>query len=262
MRILQIVLPGASAYEQKSQRADLAALTAAGHEVTVDPNAPADLAHVYAGATLPSLPITIPFIANVAAPRKRFALRQPPAPRVVVSPVAADAAHVLPEVVDDSYFREPVPDRPTTIGTFAPHRPGVLRMLEQTTARLQRFRDDIDWLVFERPPSPEELAALGAWVDPATDANDFDGYVAEALAGGLPVVAARTPINVLRGEKGRTVQLVPPGDPNELAHAILAALFKPELSGPRVAASRQTISKFRARQRLRVLLQLYENLTK
>jgi glycosyltransferase involved in cell wall biosynthesis len=74
------------------------------------------------------------------------------------------------------------------------------------------------------------------------------------------VVASRTPINVQRLEKGRTGVLVPPGDPNEMTHAILAALFKPETLEPRLQAARQTIGKFRGRQRLRALTRIYEAL--
>jgi glycosyltransferase involved in cell wall biosynthesis len=133
-------------------------------------------------------------------------------------------------------------------------------MIEQTVARLQRFREDVDWHSFDSVPSPEELASVDLWVDPTTDELDFDGFGAEALAAGLPVVASRTPINVQRLEKGRTGFLVPPGDPNELAHSVLTALFKPEVSGAKIEASHQTISKFRPYQRLRALERIYEAL--
>ncbi|HWW61074.1 MAG TPA: glycosyl transferase family 1, partial [Thermoanaerobaculia bacterium] len=61
-------------------------------------------------------------------------------------------------------------------------------------------------------------------------------------------------------EKGRTGLLVPCNDPNELAHAILTALFKPEVAQRKIEAVRQTVSKFRHRQRLRILAHLYETL--
>ena len=92
------------------------------------------------------------------------------------------------------------------------------------------------------------------------DESDFDGFVAEALVAGLPVVASRVKLNALRLEQGRTGFLVPPRDPNELAHAILAALFKPERATSKSNAARQTASKFRAKQRLRVLMHMYETL--
>jgi glycosyltransferase involved in cell wall biosynthesis len=145
-----------------------------------------------------------------------------------------------------------------TIGSFA--RDSTRNHVEQTLHRIERFREDVQWKLFAAPPAPEDLADVDLWVDPAVEENDFDGYVAEALVVGLPVVAARTPINSLRLEKGRTGWLVPRRDPNEMTHAILSALFKPEGTQAMVEAAKQTISKFRARQRLRVLLQLYETL--
>ena len=65
-------------------------------------------------------------------------------------------------------------------------------------------------------------------------------------------------MNAWRLEQGRTGFLVPVGDPNEMTHAILTALFKVEVAESRQQAARQTVSKFRARQRLRILLRLYE----
>ena len=66
----------------------------------------------------------------------------------------------------------------------------------------------------------------------------------------------RAAINTKRLEKGRTGILVPPRDPNELTHAILAGLFKPEIAQQKTEAAKQTISKFHPRQRLRGLTQL------
>ena len=100
------------------------------------------------------------------------------------------------------------------------------------------------------------------WVDPALTDDDRDGFVAEALVRGNVVVASRTTINVQRLEKGRTGLLVPPNDPNELTHAILAALFKFELGQIKISAARQTISKFHPRQRLRALTPVYQSLLK
>ena len=113
-------------------------------------------------------------------------------------------------------------------------------------------------MLFDRPPAADDFARLDAWIDPAVDDNDFDGFVAEALVCRLPVVASRTPINIKRLEKGRTGWLVPAGDANELTHAILAALFKTEIAQQKIEAARQTISKFHPRQRLRALTSLLE----
>ena len=133
-------------------------------------------------------------------------------------------------------------------------------MIDQTLTRIHRFRDDVSWTLFDRVPEPQDLLSVDIWVDPAIDDRDFDGFVAEAVVSGLPVVAGRTPINEIRLEKGRTGALVPPRDPNEMTHAILTALFKPEVARSKQNAARQTASKFRARQRLRVLSHLYETL--
>jgi glycosyltransferase involved in cell wall biosynthesis len=254
MRIAQIVLPGASQYELKSRRADRAAL-AEGHEI-VDDVRNADVAHVYGSVNLPReafVGFPVPYLASAPMAPARWSWRSPVEPRVVVTP------ENLPEVVADEYFAASVtPPGTNTIGSFV--RESTRNHVEQTLHRIERFRDDVAWKLFVAPPVPGDLAGVDVWVDPAVDENDFDGFVAEALVVGLPVVAARTPVNSLRLEKGRTGLLVPPRDPNEMTHAILSALFKPEVARARIGAARQTIAKFRMRQRLRVLLQLYETL--
>ena len=254
MRIVQIVLPGVSHYETKSQRADRAALS--GQHEFVDDVQKADVAHVYAGMDLPRgafVGFPVPYIASAPLAPARWAWRKPAAPRVVVTP------ENLPEVVDDRYFAAPAtPPGTNTIGSFA--RDSTRNHVEQTLHRIERFRDDVTWKLFTGPPTPEDLATVDVWVDPAVEEHDYDGFVAEALVVGLPVVAARTSVNLQRLEKGRTGFLVPPRDPNEMTHAILSALFKPEVAQDRIGAARQTIAKFRVRQRVRVLLQLYESL--
>jgi hypothetical protein len=235
MKIAQIVAPGASEYERKSQRVDFAALSEAGHQVGVYDEA--DVAHIYGRV-------------------KRVRM-----PHVV------DAELAVPEAVEETYWTNggralARPDGLKPVlhlcGTFA--RREIRNIIQQTHHRLARTRDDIEWRLFERPPAPEELAQIAVWVDPALTDDDKDGFVAEALVAGNVVVASRTTPNVGRLEKGRTGLLVPPNDPNELTHAILAALFKPELGQEKLAAARQTISKFRPRQRLRALVPIYESL--
>jgi hypothetical protein len=275
MRIAQIILTGTSEYERKSQRADQAAL-AERHEVMITtPEAvgasAAEIAHVYASEPLPPAPFIgfpLPYVASAPMRRSRWSLRRPEEPGALLSPLGE---RPVPEVVEDVYFAfvecggraaarkaAALPPHSKTIGSFA--RASTKNMVEQTIARIRRFRDDIVWRVFDGPPSPEDLAGVDVWVDPAVDESDFDGFVAEALVVGLPVVASRTAINFLRLEKGRTGILVPPRDPNEMTHAILAALFRSEVIEPKKTAARQTASKFRPRQRLRVLTHLYEHL--
>lgn len=283
MRIAQVILPAASEYERKCQRLDRAGL-ASRHEVlmvdaAVVPDTATDVVHFYGNDLAASVVkgLERPFIASVEpyAGRLRFTFRPPTRPRYVVSPIAPidpDARlQLLPEAVEDEYFE--VEDRRPRLsssgqarapvfhlGTFGPHRSGVADMVEQTLARLHRTRDDLRWSLFDHAPTPDDLRAVDVWVDPTTSENDFDGFVAEASAAGTAVVASRTTINSLRLEKGRTGFLVPPRDPNELTHAILAALFKSEVAEVKIEAARQTAGKFRPRQRLRVLERIYETL--
>jgi hypothetical protein len=274
MRIAQIILPSASEYEKKSQRVDRSAL-ADGHEVVVvsiDEAAAsgAQVAHVYASGELPSAAfrrVPLPYVSSADIRRSRWPFGRPVAPEYVVSPVLekVDESRFqpLPEAVEDAYFSSQLAARGSQgneniVGSFG--RASTRNMVEQTLARIHRFRDDVTWRVFDRVPAPEDLAGVDVWVDPAVDDLDFDGFAAEALVVGLPVVTSRTPINEMRLERGRTGFLVPRRDPNEMSHAILAALFKREASEGRQSAASQTISKFRSRQRIRVLVHMYETL--
>jgi hypothetical protein len=255
MRVAQIVFPALSEYERKSYAADRAAL-AERHEL-VDDVRNADVAHVYSSVPLPRrdfVGFPVPYLSSAPLAGARWSWRKPVEPRIVVTP------ENLPEVVADAYFAaEITPPGTNTIGSFA--RATTRNHVEQTLHRIERFRDDVRWRLFTAPPSPEDLAGVDLWVDPAVDEDDFDGFVAEALVVGLPVVAARTKVNALRLENGRTGLLVPPRDPNEMTHAILSALFKREVAQDRVRAAKQTNAKYRMRQRLRVLTKLYETLT-
>jgi hypothetical protein len=266
VRIAQIILPGASEYERKAQRIDQVAL-AERHEVLVVSldgirSVEADVAHVYASGELPAAPFLrfpVPYVSPVGFRPSRWRWRRPTPPLLIVSPLAESP---LPESVEARYFaaaKGATRERPSDIRIVGSYdRPSVRNSVEQALARIRRFRTDVEWQIYHEPPSPEDLAIVDAWVDPAVDENDFDGYVAEALVLGLPVVATRTPINVLRLEQGRTGMLAPPRDPNEMTHAILAALFKTEVAQSRQSAAAQTVSKFRARQRLRLLERIYD----
>ncbi len=261
MHVAQIVLPGASAYERKCQRVDLAALSAK-HEVTLlaledVSRGSADVAHVYAGGELPKLDLPLPYVASAPMAETRWydrvAGRRVTPPKFVVSPPE------VPEAVEDFWFaaiRAPLARDAKVVGSFA--RPGVRSMVDRTLSRISRFRSDVTWNLYEREPDPADLSDVDLWVDPAAAESDLDGFVAEALVVGLPIVAARTPMNAWRLEQGRTGFLVPLNDPNEMTHAILTALFKVEVAENKNNAARQTVSKFRARQRLRILQSLYE----
>lgn len=269
MRIAQIILPTASEYERKSQRADHAAL-AERHEVVVVPlekagASGAQVAHVYATGELPrSLfrHFPIPYVSSADLPDSRWPFGKPRRPDYVVSPIPGH--ELVGEAVEECYFSEGLRSRETAprslhlVGSFA--RSSTRNMVEQTLARIHRFRDDVNWVAFDHVPSPADLAGVDVWADPAVAETDFDGFVAEALVLGLPVVASRTTINETRLEGGRTGFLIPPRDPNEMTHAILTALFKREAAEGRQSAARQTASKFRARQRIRILTHMYQTL--
>lgn len=230
----------------------------------------AAVAHVYASGELPAPPFRgfpIPYVSSADMPRARWALRRPLSPAMVFSPLAAPQGEgpvrFLPEAVEEAYWN--LPPHPLTpsremhvIASFA--RAPLRNMVEQTVARIHRFRSDVEWRVLSHAPTPEDLAGVDLWVDPAVADDDLDGFVAEALVAGVPVVASRTPINERRLEKGRCGGLVPTRDPNELTHAILTALFKQEVRESRAIAARQTASRFHVRQRLRILLRSYETL--
>jgi hypothetical protein len=272
--IAQLLLLGASAYERKSQLIDAAALSAE-HDVRLGDITGADIVHIYAPRILDPAAvrdIAVPFVSNARPRATRFAWRKGRQPAHVITPLKETANHetaklqnhetatFIPEAVDDQYFDSATrePSNRATIGSFS--RTSIRNIVEQTATRIHRFRDDVDWLLFDDTPSPEDLHSVDVWVDAAVDEDDADGFVAEALAAGNVVVASRTAINAQRLEKGRIGSLVPVRDPNELTHAILAALFKPELRRDRIAASQQTVSKFRIRHRVRALVQLYESI--
>jgi hypothetical protein len=269
MRIAQVVLPGASEYEKKCARVDALSLETHGHEPFASASTEAaasgaDVAHVYAGVEVPAdvaASIRIPFIATAPVARGRWTFRRIVEPRFVVSPVAGDGRTLVPEAVEDRWFEAPPAPRPEAnrIGVFS--HPAVVSMLDQVRHRLHRTREDLEWLILTTPPTPADLAGVDLWLDPAVEETDFDGFGAEALVAGVPVVAARTEMNTTRMEKGRTGFLVRPRDANEFTHAILTALFKPEVTAGRLLAARQTFARFRARQRFRVLSQLYQQTT-
>jgi hypothetical protein len=253
--LAQLLLPGASEYEQKSQRIDFASLSLE-HGVRIGEPAEADLIHVYAPDGM-HVDLKLPYVSNARPPRRRF--RRTIQPERVITPLKDTVDSFIPEAVEETYFAgEKNEPGKLIIGTFA--RPHLRNIIEQTAARIQRYRDDIDWLLFDTAPSPEDLRGVDVWVDPALSESDFDGFVAEAIVAGTPVIASRTIINVQRLEKGRTGVLVPPGDPNEWTHAILAALFKPEFRHSKRIAAQQTASKFRPRHRARALIELYESI--
>jgi hypothetical protein len=259
MIIAQLLLPSASEYERKSQRIDFAALSP---EHGFGEIANADIVHIYAPHDFdPNVvrDIGLPYVCSARPRSRRF--RKSVQPHTVITPVKETTDTFIPEAVDETYFgnlEARQPGNRKIVGSY--RRTAANNLIEQTAARIHRFREDVDWLLFDTVPSPDDLRSVDVWADPAVDENDFDGFVAEAIAAGTAVIASRTAINTQRLEKGRTGVLVPPRDPNEWTHAILAALFKQEFRQARVIASQQTASKFRPRHRARALIQLYESI--
>jgi sugar transferase (PEP-CTERM/EpsH1 system associated) len=67
--------------------------------------------------------------------------------------------------------------------------------------------------------------------------------ILEAMASGLPVIATRVGGNVEIVDDGRTGQLIPPGDPDAMTHALLAYIDKPALAQVHGAAGRKRVVK-------------------
>lgn len=283
MRLAQVLLIDLNLYEQKCQRLDAAAL-ASTHDiiqVAIDPirsnfdsitargllrrlhAAQCDVAHIYGSALPPAIArrLDVPFVAAsefaTSLPFWRSGKRVPSRAMPPAGPGA------ISEPVDDEFLHPPARrghDGEWIVGSVGPHRPGIRRMLELTLTRIHRFREDVSWHLLDEAPVPEDLAAVDIWVDPAADDGDADGYTAEAMVAGLPVIASRTAVNRFRTDEGRAAVLVPPGDPNELTHAILTALFKPETIAGRLAAARELQPRFSPARRAEALAAVYREL--
>lgn len=224
----------------------------------------ADLVHIYGspkGDRQWLRTIGRPYLSAFPVPPSRVPWGRVPAPAAIVTPLGPDS---VPEAVDEEYFAEedspPRPHGPFVIGSAGPDRKGIDVMTRATMARLGRFRDDVEWRVFETVPSPAELRELDLWIDPALDDLDFDGGTAEALCSRKTVVASRTELNRMRTDDGAAALLVPVGDPNEMTHAILLGLFKPELRKPRSQRLITIGSRFERSARAERLMKLYKSI--
>ena len=255
MKIGQWLLEGAPIYEEKSQALD-AEWLGRDHSITAWPDPTADVVHVYGPRKLAARcfrKFPRPYVAAGAPPARGIWFSTPRPPAGDASPPR------IPEAVDPRYVRDK-DRRPETaryeIGVLGGRR-DVRPIVEVTASRLARFRDDVHWRMVDDRPSPEDLAAIDVWVDPAIVDDDRDGFGAEAISAGVLVVASRTPINLERLEGGRAGFLVPPNDPNELTHAILTALFKPEMAEPKRHAARNARARFDPARRRDALVGLY-----
>src|SRR5687768_1989491 len=115
MRIAQIVLPGASEYERKSQRVDHAVLAGKAElaftNVEEAARSGASVAHVYASGEIPARAFagfTLPYVASSDVRKTRLSFRAPAPPALVVSPLAQTEgrSQLLPEAVEERYFED------------------------------------------------------------------------------------------------------------------------------------------------------------
>jgi len=278
MHLAQLLLSDARYFEQNAQRVDGQTLSA-DHSIRLWTASPDDsparfieecngsgcsVLHVYGPPELDPRwvrKLEIPYVSEGAVGAGRLPWTKLAQPATLIQRVGE---HAVPEAVDLRYFESAGQRRPSAgtplryrLGTYTGRRENVSSFCELTYARLERFRDDIDWEVYESPPGPADFATLDLWVDPAAG-EDANGLVGEALVTGTPVVAARNPINAQRLDEGRGGFLVP-RDPNELTHAILAALFKPEIREGKLSHARTSRMDFHPSRRAARLVEIYRS---
>lgn len=246
--------PLATAYDTKCRRVDAQALP----EVCEDGDPSADLLHIY-GPLPPRRvlrEIAVPYVSESAPPPSRLPWR------MVRPPAAIARPEDMPEAVEDAYRDSTVvayrSGEVHRIGSYLGQREGVASMIDQTLARIHRFRQDVEWLRFDAAPSPSDLRSLALWVDPLTRQDDMGGFVAEAIVSGCLTVAGRTSVNERRLDGGKAGFLVPLRDPNELAHAIVNALFREEESRSKRQAMTAAAGRFAPLHRVRALIAVYE----
>ena len=275
MRLAQILLDDAPPRQRRLQALDRAALASRIDVVTIPlerrhtaialrdalGSARAEVAHLYAPELFPGSlleAIQIPVLASGTAQRSRLPWRKTKQPDAILgrSPEGRE-----PEAVDPGYFGISTGGTPTSfrIGCHAATR-SARALADGTKHRIERFRDDIRWMYFRETPAPSEIGLLNVWVDAEPAGDGVENGVREALAAGRAVVAVATPANRETLEGGAAGFLVPPEDPNETAHAVLAALFKPELRDPRIARGRKLAEGWRPERRADRLLEIYQRL--
>jgi sugar transferase (PEP-CTERM/EpsH1 system associated) len=113
-----------------------------------------------------------------------------------------------------------------------PLRGEAERLLEAGGAR------ELAWLPGERDDVPAMLQGLDLFVLPSL-AEGISNTILEAMATGLPVVATAVGGNTDLVVDGETGTIVPPGDPDAMAQAILGYLADAERLRAHGAAARQ-----------------------
>jgi glycosyltransferase involved in cell wall biosynthesis len=184
--------------------------------------------------------------------------------------VPLDRLHVVPVGVDPEIFR-PLPDVDrvrgrlmTTTSSDVPMK-GLAPLLE-ALAKARTERDDIELVIIGRPKdkstipavierlglehavrfvsgvSTERIVELYAEAEVAVVPSLYEGFslpAVEAMACGVPLVATTGgAVPEVVGRDGETGLLVPPGDSQALAVALLRAFADPELRARVGAAGR------------------------
>lgn len=276
MKLAQIVASDLSPLEAREQRLDLSALqpllpplvvTVDARGRSTDPprrpleallaESEATVAHLYGRSLLTRRllgRIAVPVVAQAAAPPSRVPWLRARQPDAVLD--GASSAPAVPAEYFQSGSANPGARR---VGVLVRDEEAT-RAVTATRQRIERFREDIRWSLFRAIPDPSDMRQLGAWIDPTPDRGS--GGLPEAMAAGVPVIAARTGFTVALLADGEAGFLIPPGDANELAHAILATLFKPELTAPKRRRAFELAELFRPERRAEMLLRIYRELSR
>ncbi len=126
-------------------------------------------------------------------------------------------------------------------------------------ARAAGLADQV-WLPGERTDVPELLRAMDVFVLPSLG-EGVSNTILEAMASGLPVIATRVGGNPELVEEGVTGRLVPPGDPEALARALLEYLDDPaRLAREGRAARARVEARFSMGAMVRAYLGVYDDL--
>jgi glycosyltransferase involved in cell wall biosynthesis len=187
--------------------------------------------------------------------------------------VRADRLHIVPVGVDPQIFHPMprVPRRPgrlmTTTSSDVPMK-GLVPLLE-AVAKVRTERDDVELVIIGKPKDKSKIPALierlglrdavkfvsgvpterivelYAEAELAVVPSLYEGFslpAIEAMACGVPLVATNGgALPEVVGNDGETGLLVPPGDPDALAHALLRAFGDAELRARIGAAGRARV---------------------
>lgn len=270
MKVTLFLAPDADSFEQRCFALDRRTNYPAQIEVEAVDEEPAistdsSLIFIYGPPALSNLRIPIAATRPVTAKRHWWPLRPRLRGEALIATEFAEResagrTFVVPEAVDPEFslVREKRGTRPLVAWV---ERPEVRELMRSVISRAQRFRDDIEWRAIRPPLEPRNLEEVSVFLDPAIHDGDRGGGLAEAMVAGLPTVAARTPINRVRALGGEAGILVPPGDPNEIVHALLNQTFKPELSASLLETSDREIGRFDPERRARHLAEAWQALT-